>query len=127
MLDGAIARIFKSNSEFGARLDTFADIIFIAVCCVKILPLMKFPLWLWIWIAVIAIIKVYNILWGLISNKRIIAIHSIMNKTTGILLFLLPLTLYYIELKYSYVVLSLIATLAAIQEVHYVRMGRDII
>ena len=44
MVDGTIARKTKSMSEFGARLDTVADSVFVAVCFVKILPLMQFPI-----------------------------------------------------------------------------------
>ena len=46
MADGIIARKTKSVSEFGARLDTVADSVFVAACFVKILPLMQFPTWL---------------------------------------------------------------------------------
>ena len=49
MIDGTIARKTKSVSELGARLDTVADSTFVAVCFVKILPLMEFPTWLWNW------------------------------------------------------------------------------
>ena len=69
MADGAIARRTKSDSELGAILDTVADSVFAAVCFVKILPTMQFPVWLWIWIVIIAIIKIGNIVWGLICNK----------------------------------------------------------
>ena len=50
MLDGTIARKTNTESKFGARLDTVADFIFIAVALVKILPVMHIPSWLWIWI-----------------------------------------------------------------------------
>ena len=58
MIDGTIARKTKTVSEFGARIDTAADIVFVAICLVKILPLINLPVWLWIWIAIIAIIKI---------------------------------------------------------------------
>ena len=58
MIDGTIARKTKSVRELGARLDTVADSAFVAVCFVKILPLMEFPTWLWNWIVIIAIIKI---------------------------------------------------------------------
>ena len=48
-----------------------------------------------------------------------------MNKVTGILLFLLPLTLPVVELKYSAPLVCTVATFAAIQEGHYIRTGRD--
>ena len=41
MVDGTIARKTKSASESGARLDSVADIVFVAVCFAKILPLIQ--------------------------------------------------------------------------------------
>ena len=126
MVDGTIARKTKSVSETGARLDTAADIVFVAVCFVKILPLIQFPAWLWIWIVVIATIKIGNVVWGLIINKKLVSIHNILNKTTGFLLFLFPLTLSFIEPMYSSVIVCSLATMSVIKEVYYTRMGREI-
>ena len=44
-----------------------------------------------------------------------------MNKTTGILLFVLPLTVPIVALKYSAPLVCTAATFAAIQEGHYIR------
>ena len=90
MVDGTIARKTKAVSELGARLDSVADIVFVAVCLAKILPLIHLPIWLWIWIAVIAIIKIGNIVWGFISSKKLISLHTFLNKATGFLLFFFP-------------------------------------
>ena len=38
MIDGAVARKTGTVSEFGSRLDTAADIVFAAVCLIKLLP-----------------------------------------------------------------------------------------
>ena len=126
MVDGTIARKTKSVSETGARLDTVADIVFVAVCFAKILPLIQFPAWLWIWIVVIATVKIGNVVWGLICNKKLVSMHTILNKATGFLLFLFPLTLSFIEPMYSSVIVCFLATVSAINEVHYTRMGREI-
>lgn len=126
MADGIIARKTKSISELGARLDTVADSVFVAVCFVKILPLMQFPAWLWTWIVIIAIIKIGNVILGLISNKKLVSIHTILNKVTGFLLFLLPLTLSFIEPIYSSVVVCLMATLSAINELYLIRIGKEV-
>ena len=126
MVDGTIARKTKSVSETGARLDTVADIVFVAVCFVKILPLIQFPTWLWIWIVVIATIKIGNVVWGLIYNKKLVSMHSILNKATGFLLFIFPLTLSFIEPMYSSVIVCSLATVSAINEVYNTRMGREI-
>ena len=126
MVDGTIARKTKSVSELGARLDTVADSVFVAVCFVKILPLIQFPTWLWTWIVIIAIIKIDNVVWGLISNKKLVSIHTILNKVTRFILFLLPLTFSFIEPIYSSTVMCFVATLSAINEVYYTRIDKEV-
>ena len=60
MIDGTIARKTNSASEFGAKLDTIADIVFVAISMIKLLPIIHIPGWLWIWGSLIAIIKIGN-------------------------------------------------------------------
>ncbi len=121
MIDGWVARKTNTVSEFGAKLDTVADFVFVVVCLVKLLPIMDFPSWLYIWIGVIALIKIINIVSGYVIQKQFVTIHSLMNKVTGLLLFVLPLTLSFINLRYSAVVVCLVATFAAVQEGHFIR------
>ena len=116
MIDGAVARKTGTVSGFGSRLDTIADIVFVAVCLIKVLPVLEIPIWLCIWIAIIAFIKVANIAVGYIRQKEFISVHSLMNKMTGGLLFVFPLTLVYMDLRYSATVVCMVATVAAIQE-----------
>ena len=125
MIDGAVARRTNTTSEFGAKLDTAADFVFVAVCLWKLLPNLAVPLWLWIWIVLIALIKMINMISGYVIQKKNVAMHTIMNKVTGILLFILPLTLPVIELKYSAPLVCAAATFAAIQEGHFIRTGRE--
>ena len=123
MIDGTIARKTNSTGEFGAKMDTVADIVFITASLIKVLPTIHIPAWLWIWGIIIAVIKIGNIIWGYVSKKQLIALHTVMNKVTGLLLFLLPLTLSFIELKYSLVAVCSIATFSAIQEGVYIVTG----
>lgn len=126
MIDGTVARKTNSNNEFGARLDTVADCVFLAVSVAKFLPVIEIPGWLWVWIAMIAGIKLRNIVWGWINRKKLISMHTMMNKMTGFLLFLFPLVLHFVELKYSAIVVCAVATYAAIQEWYYIGMGHEI-
>ena len=120
MVDGTIARKTNSVSEFGARLDTTSDFIFFAVTLIKLLSVIHIPKWIWVWIVVIAIIKIFNVILGFIYTKKLISLHTVMNKITGLLLFLLPPTLQFIESRYSFAVVCIIATIAAIQELCYI-------
>ena len=99
MIDGAAARRTETVSEFGSRLDTFADIVFAAVCLIKLLPILDVPVWLYVWFAVIAFIKFSNIIAGFIRHKEFIPVHSMINRVTGGLLFVLPLTLAFMDLR----------------------------
>ena len=119
MLDGKIARKLNAVSSFGSKLDTASDFVFMAVCSMKLLPMMNLPIFLWIWIAVIAIIKMNNIVLGFVYRKKLVAIHTVLNKITGWLLFLLPLTLQFVQPRYSFAVVCIIATIATIQEGYY--------
>ena len=125
MLDGFVARKTDAVSKLGARLDTIADFVLVVVCLIKLLPILRIPAWLYKWIGIIAFIKVVNIISGFVVQKRFVAVHSVMNKATGALLFLLPLTISAVSLKYSSIVVCAVATFAAIQEGRFIRTGRE--
>ena len=124
MIDGTIARKTSAISKFGARLDTVSDFVFMFVCAIKILPLMHVPTWIWVWIACIALTKMFNIVLVLIRKRKLISIHSVLNKITGVALFLLPLSLTVVETTYSVAIICVFATIAAMQEVYFVAKGR---
>ncbi len=127
MLDGFVARKADTVSILGARLDTIADFVFVVVCLIKLLPVLSIPAWLYGWIGIIALIKVMNIISGFAVQKRFVAVHSVMNKAAGALLFLLPLTIPAVPLKYSSIVVCAVATFAAIQEGHFIRTRTSVI
>ena len=52
------------------------------------------------------------------------AVHSVINKVTGGLLFLFPLTLAWIDLKFSAAVVCAVATIAAVDEGYLIQSGR---
>lgn len=123
MIDGTVARKTGTVSELGSKLDTVADFILVVVCLIKLLPVLDIETWMFIWIGIIVIIKVINIASGIIVQKRFVTVHSVMNKITGALLFVLPLTVEIIELRYSAAVVCVVATFTAIQEGHHIRTG----
>lgn len=125
MIDGAIARKTNTVSDFGSRLDTVADFVFIVASLVKLVPVLDIPTWIYIWVGIIAVIKIINVVSGFIVQKRFVAVHSVMNKITGLLLFILPLTVSIIDLKYGGAFVCALATFSAIQEGHYIRTNRE--
>ena len=118
MIDGTVARRTNSATQFGARLDTLSDFVFMSVALIKFLPHLHIPVWLWIWIGIIAMIKLGNVVWGFVRTKKLISPHTILNKVAGLFLFLLPATISFIDLTYTLPIVCTVATAAAIHEVY---------
>ena len=118
MIDGTVARRTNSASEFGARLDTVSDFVFMTVALIKFVPYLNIPTWLWIWIGIIGMMKLGNAAFGFVRTKKFVSPHTVLNKVTGLLLFLLPMTLSFIELTYTLPFVCAVATAAAIHEVY---------
>ena len=125
MIDGTVARRTSSASEFGARLDTVSDFVLMSVALIKFVPHLHIPIWLWIWIGVIALIKLGNAVWGFVRAKKLISPHTFLNKVTGLLLFLLPATISFIDLTYTLPIVCTVATVAAMHEWFYMEKKHD--
>ena len=126
MIDGIAARKTKSVTPFGSGLDSVADFVFAVAAFTKLLPALNIPIWLWSCIFVIVFVKIINLILGFLRNRRLTFEHTAMNKLTGFLLFLLPLTVSFIDLKYSANVVWVMAACSAIQEGYYIKTGREV-
>ena len=119
MIDGTVARKTKCASEFGARLDTVSDFVFMIVALIKFVPYLHIPVWMWIWVGIIAMIKLGNAAWGFVRTNKLISPHTVLNKVTGLLLFLLPMTIIFVDITYTLPIVCTLATVAAIHEIYY--------
>lgn len=128
-LDGIVARRWGGETELGARLDTVADIAFFAVAIVKVARAVEMPVWLIVWIVCIAVLKYFNLVSGFVIAKRLVSEHTVLNKLCGALLFAVPLYVGQFPWRLSAVLIALTcaaATVAAVQEGHYIGTGKEI-
>ena len=119
IVDGSLARKFHAESKAGAVLDSVADIVFVACCATRLLPVLEIPAWLWIWAGAIVIIKMVNQISALFVCKRFCFLHTVANKLTGFLLFLTVPAMFWSMIPIS--IVAAISTFAAVQEGHYIR------
>ena len=119
MVDGWLARKLHAESKTGAVLDSVSDIVFVAFCAIRLLPVLEIPVWLWSWAGVIVFIKMVNQVSALAVCKRFCFPHTWANKLTGLLLFLVVPTMFWSMIPIS--IVAAIATFAAVQEGHYIR------
>ena len=119
MADGWLARKYHAESKVGAILDSVADIVFVACCAIRLLPIIEISTWLWIWAGVIVFIKIVNQISALIVYKRFCFPHTMANKLTGLLLFLTVPSMFWSLVPIA--IVAALATFAAVQEGHYIR------
>lgn len=117
VLDGFIARKINATSEFGAKLDSVADVIIISVILFKFIPILKLNFYMMIWIIIIALIKVSSIIVIFIRFEQFGMIHTYLNKLTGLLIFIYPISNYFISCKFYLYLVFIIATITALEEI----------
>lgn len=115
-LDGFLARKLNACTKSGAIIDSIADIVFFITSLVKIITAITIPSWLWICIAVITVIKFTNVIIGFITQKKLVLPHTIPNKITGVLIFIFPYSLAFVDVKYSAIPVCVMAIFAAVYE-----------
>ncbi|WP_339265741.1 CDP-alcohol phosphatidyltransferase family protein [Paenibacillus sp. FSL R5-0470] len=116
LIDGPIARMTNTTSSLGAKLDSAADTILIAVSLFTLYPLLGLTLEIMIWIFMIAVIRLTSIGVALRRFKTYASIHTYGNKLTGLLLFITPLWLLHIDHTIWNVFVCIIATISAVEE-----------
>lgn len=125
VLDGWFARRTKKASEFGARLDSIADLLFYGVLLIRLFPLFYQILPGKIWYAVFGIIAVRfaSYITVLVKYHRFASLHTWLNKLTGVAVFLLPYVLFStVGVVYSWAV-CILAFAASVEElaIHLLR------
>ena len=116
MIDGPIARRTGTASDRGAMLGSAADLFFVIVCFVKLLPVMGLPVWIYIWVSVIAAVKVYSLIRAKASKRALSSFHTVLNKISGALLFALPLTMGFTDIRVGSCAVCAVASAAAVQD-----------
>lgn len=92
ILDGWLARKTGTVSDFGARLDSVADLLFYGIVLFRLAPVLWQALPVEIWYAVtgIFLIRLAAYITAAIKYHRFAALHTWLNKLTGAAVFLLP-------------------------------------
>ncbi|MGM9602267.1 MAG: CDP-alcohol phosphatidyltransferase family protein [Faecousia sp.] len=95
VLDGWIARKTKTASDFGARLDSAADLLFYAATLYCVFPALwkTLPRCIWYAVATVVLVRIAAYLTAAMKYRRFASMHTYMNKLTGGVVFLIPFLL----------------------------------
>ncbi|MDD6800122.1 MAG: CDP-alcohol phosphatidyltransferase family protein [Firmicutes bacterium] len=92
VLDGWLSRKTGTASDFGARLDSIADLLFYGVLLFRLLPVLwqTLPAAIWYAVAVILIVRLASYATVAVKHHRFASLHTWLNKLTGAGVFMLP-------------------------------------
>ena len=125
-LDGFVARKTGTTSKFGAKLDSAADLFFYISMMIKILPYLFQYLPKFVMIAIFAIFAarvLFYAIFGILTHK-FVSNHTILNKITGLLIFLVP---YFVRLPFFTFYASFICVVAIVSLVIETIITKDMI
>ena len=94
-LDGWVARKTGTAGPLGARLDSWADLLFYGVVIVRLFPVLfaRLPQSIWWAILAVAGLRIAGYLTAAVKYHAFAALHTCLNKLTGLGVFLIPYVL----------------------------------
>lgn len=92
-VDGYVARKFNCSSEFGAKLDSVSDVLFLLCVAINVVPTLEIKPVFWIWAVIIFGMKIVCIIIIAVKYKTFGMLHSLSIKACGFILYALPLLL----------------------------------
>lgn len=117
MLDGFLARRLGVASRLGSILDSAADLLFLCVSALKIVPQYRFPFWVWVAVCGILFVRLCTLFIVFAKSRRLtLPLHTNANRLTGLLLYLFAPILNSCMGSCLLIVLCCVAAFAAVQE-----------
>lgn len=116
MLDGMIARKTKTESNFGAKLDSAADMVLLAVLILVLYPRVQLTTGIILAILTVAMVRLASIIIVARKYKTFAILHTLGNKAAGLMVFLLPYCLLLLQMEVLMYLCCLVAGLSAVEE-----------
>lgn len=120
VLDGFLARKMNLNSPFGAKLDSAADLLFYSISIVRLLPKLTkiLPAYFWLIIGTIILCRLASYIISAVRFHRFASHHTLLNKFTGIFVFLVPYFLITpIKVEYCFAV-CIVGILSTVEDLY---------
>lgn len=124
--DGLIARLMKQQSNFGATLDSIADMAFFCAAVIAVIPTIVIPFWGWICVMITELIRIITYWIGYKKYHTFSALHTYLNKITGGFLFGAPAFYLKLGVTGTGVILCLLAILSTCEELLITVMSKDL-
>jgi phosphatidylglycerophosphate synthase len=116
MSDGYVARKWSVSSPLGAALDSMGDFCMLVIVFYMMFPYLDLNPPIIAWIVMIAGIRFASGIVSFMKYHSFVFLHTYANKAAGFLLFCFPLLFQCMGIEIAAVILCLIATISATEE-----------
>ncbi len=115
VLDGYIARKTHTETEFGAKLDSVADLLFYGVMIYKLFPVLWdiLPIQIWYGVLFAGVLRIISYIITAVRFHRFMSNHTYLNKITGFFTFLTPYFLKFGDVIVIYCTVNCFIVIAA--------------
>jgi len=114
--DGYIARKTKTTSNFGALLDSTADLILIAVVLFILIPILNLEFWMLILVLAVISVRIVSFGIGYAKYRTLTLLHTYANKGAGLIMALFPLYYGMLGLTIAFAIIFAAAFISALEE-----------
>ena len=115
-LDGLAARKLHQQSRAGAKLDSTADLLFLLCVGIAVVRSTVFPVWALIGTGVVALVRLAAYGIGYWKYRTFTALHTILNKAAGALLFAFPVLYGLLGMDAACGIVCSVAFVSAVEE-----------
>jgi len=96
MVDGNLARATGTTSELGAKLDSYADAVYLAAALLLVFPWMEPSVLLIVCAVIVLVLKAMSFLWTRIKTGEFHTFHNILSKIGFFCLMVVPFAFMYV-------------------------------
>ena len=116
ILDGYLARKKGWSSDFGAKWDSFADMVFVIIMLIVFIPILAWTSIILYGIGIVIAFKLLSLIIGFAKFHTFAYIHTYLNKVTGLILFSFPFLYPILDMGILAAVLWATAIISATEE-----------
>lgn len=116
ILDGYLARKKGWSSNFGAKWDSLADMVFVIVMFIVFIPILAWTRIILYGIGIVVALKLFSLIVGVVKFHTFSYVHTYLNKATGLVLFSFPFLYPILDMGILAAVLWGTAVISAIEE-----------
>lgn len=125
-IDGFVARTWNIQSQFGAKLDSIADVLYAFSIFLVAIRNIMIPTWLWVCILMILFTRCIAYGIGFYKFHAFVALHTYANKISGFFLFLFPLFYMQFGIIFTGIFLCLLSFLSSLEELMMIMKSKDL-